>query len=129
MINKQFVSEALKSCITMDTKPDRIRNKSSSCQDSAVSMLIHDIFGGKILKTRKKKGWHFYNMIDGERIDFTASDIEKPADDKTFEDIPSTPDETSGYFDKIDYSVFFIRFVRAFEEAVGLDNFRSGITI
>jgi hypothetical protein len=83
--------------------------------------LIHDIFGGEILKTHKKKGWHFYNRINGERIDFTRSKKRKSLSDKSFEDIPSNPDETNKYLSQEDYSNFFMRFVRTFEEAVGLD--------
>jgi len=89
-----------------------------------LEVKIHDIFGGEILKTHKKKGWHFYNRINGERIDFTRSEMGKSSEDNRFEDIPSTPDETYNYFQEEDYSTYFMRFVRAFEEAVGLDKYQ-----
>src|ERR1035437_7277495 len=92
-----------------------------------LSLLIHDIFGGEILKTHTKKYWHFYNRIDGERVDFTSSKNGKSTIANSFEDIPSTPDETHDYFDQVDYSTFLMRFVRAFEETVGLDKYRSGL--
>ena len=91
---------------------------------SLVSLLIHDVFGGEILKTHEKAGWHFYNRIEGKRLDFTSKDIGKMTDDVQFEDIPTTPDEINNYFEKEDYSVFFMRFIRAFEEAVGLDKYK-----
>jgi hypothetical protein len=90
--------------------------------------LIYDIFGGEILKTPHKRGWHFYNRIDGERIDLTGYENQKSIDSYKFQDIPSTPAETSGYFDKIDYLTFLIRFVRAFEEAVGLKQYSESLT-
>jgi hypothetical protein len=49
-------------------------------------------------------------------------------DEKRFEDIPSTPDETSGYIDKTDYSTFFMRFVKTFEEKVGLGRQKYGLS-
>ena len=44
-----------------------------------------------------------------------------------FEDLPSNPDETHNYFIQEDYLSLFNRFIRAFEEAVGLDKQRHGI--
>lgn len=113
MFNKNVVYKALKRTQTPD-----------SAQDTLISLLIHDIFGGEILKTHKKHNWHFYNRIDGERVDFTKNSTEV----NSFEDIPSTPAETYDYIDTVDYSTFFLRFVRVFEETVGLEKYRSGFT-
>jgi len=127
MFYKNVVQEVLRRCLTMDRRPGRPRATPVIVQDSEISTLIHDVFGGEILKTHEENGWHFYNRIDGERIDFTLSDTEKSANEIKFEDIPTTTAETSGYFDGTDYSTFFMRFVKAFEETVGLGNFRLGV--
>ena len=42
-------------------------------QCNVTSLLIEELFGGRILKTRYREGFHFYNEIDGCRYDFTAS--------------------------------------------------------
>ena len=44
----------------------------------------------------------------------------KSIEDNRFEDLPSTPGETYNYFEEDDYSSFYIKFIRAYEEAVGL---------
>jgi hypothetical protein len=93
-------------------------------QDSLISVLVHDVFGGEILKTHRNNGWHFYNRVDGLRIDFTKTEIGKSSNDIYFEDIPSTPDETSSYFEKEQYSSFLMNFVRTFEEMVGLNKYK-----
>ena len=93
-------------------------------QDSLISLLVHDVFGGEILKTPAKKGWHFYNRVDGLRIDFTRSELGKSSNQNHFEDIPATPDETSSYFEKEQYSSFLMNFVRNFEEIVGLNKYQ-----
>lgn len=113
MFNKKLVYQAL----------ERTKTGLEKGGDSLVSLLIHDVFGGEILKTHLRKNWHFYNRIDGEIVDFTK----KKTPRKNVEDIPSTPDETCAYLDQVDYSTFFERFVRAFEEIVGLDNYRAGL--
>lgn len=125
MIDRMVVQEALKRSWELDNNPGFTPVNPEEGQDSLISLLIHDIFGGEILKTHKKKGWHFYNRIDGERIDFTGSEMSKFSEENRFEDIPSTPDETYSYFEQEDYSTFLMRFVRAFEEAVGLEKYRS----
>ena len=127
MFNKMVVYEALKRSMTSESNRRLTPDNQTKGQDSLISLLIHDIFGGEILKTHTKKYWHFYNRIDGERVDFTSSKNGKSTIANSFEDIPSTPDETHDYFDQVDYSTFLMRFVRAFEETVGLDKYRSGL--
>lgn len=121
MFNKIIVYKAIKRCLT----PDSNRILIAGNQDSLISLMIHDVFGGEILKTHKKKNWHFYNRIDGERVDFTRLKTGKSTKASSFEDIPSTPKETYDYFDLVDYTTFFTKFVNAFEEAVGLDKYQS----
>ena len=129
MFDRMVVQEALKHTWTLDNNPGLTPdNHPADGQSSETSLLIYDIFGGEILKTHKKKGWHFYNRVNGERIDFARSEMGKSSEDNRFEDIPSTPDETYNYFEHEDYSTFFMRFVRTFEEAVGLEKYRHNIT-
>jgi len=124
MVNKVVVYEALMRSETLESDSGLSSSPKPGGQDSLISLLVHDIFGGEILKTHKNKNWHFYNMIDGERVDFSKTG--KPVDKNRFEDIPSNPDDI--FCDQADYSTFFMRFVRAFEESVGLDKYRTGLT-
>ena len=59
-------------------------------QCNVTSLLIENLFGGRILKTRYREGFHFYNEIDGRRYDFTASQFTAPVD---YDDIPSSRKE------------------------------------
>jgi hypothetical protein len=128
MFNRMVVQEALKNSLAIDNSPALTPERSDASQNKVISLLIHEIFGGEILKTHMRKGWHFYNRIDGERIDFTQTEILKSNEKTIFEDIPSTPDETQNYFEQEDYSTFFMRFVMAFEEAVGLEKCHPGFS-
>jgi hypothetical protein len=119
MVDKKIVYRALKNSWTPDGPAEN--------QDSLISLLVHDVFGGEILKTPEKKGWHFYNRIDGKCIDFTVSDKIKSAANR-FQDIPASPDETFAYVEQVEYSTFLMKFVRVFEEYIGLEKFRPGFS-
>lgn len=98
----------------------KIQQLSAEDQDSIISVLIHNIFGGEILKTKRKGGWHFYNRIDGIRLDFSKPDFGKSSETQQFEDIPASEEETASGFEAEQYSVFFVKFIGFFEEIVGL---------
>jgi hypothetical protein len=122
MKNQIHIREALKQTWAMDHKLQKNTPIPIKGQDKEVSLLIHDIFGGEILKTSEKKGWHFYNRIDGERIDFSDSETENLPKEVHFEDILSSPEETNPFVEPVDYSRFYTKFIRAFEEIIGLRN-------
>ena len=58
------------------------------------ALVVHDRFGGEILKTDVNGAWHFYNRIDGKRVDFTGmSQFDSPIG---YDDVPSSRDEALG---------------------------------
>ena len=59
-------------------------------QCSVTSLVIQDELGGKILKTDVNGAWHFYNRIDGRRVDFTMSQFDSPIG---YDDLPSNRQE------------------------------------
>jgi hypothetical protein len=121
MFYSTVVKKALKRCLAKDSKSGR-SVKDDYRQNNLIPLVIHDIFGGEILKTSNEKGWHYYNRIDGERLDFTEPD--NSYRENQFEDLLSSPDEIVNFFPTEDYITFFMRFIKSFEEAVGLKKFR-----
>ena len=59
-------------------------------QCSVTSLVVQDRLGGTILKTRVAGAWHFYNSVNGERLDFTADQFDVPI---VYEDLPARRDE------------------------------------
>lgn len=47
-------------------------------QCGVTALVVQDLLGGEIRKTNTLGGWHFYNYIQGQRYDFTASQFEEP---------------------------------------------------
>ncbi|MEM7506381.1 MAG: hypothetical protein AAF415_06520 [Pseudomonadota bacterium] len=54
------------------------------------TLVAHDHLGGEILKTRYGDLWHFYNLIEGQRIDFTECQFDAPI---VYDDVPSDRQE------------------------------------
>ena len=50
----------------------------ASGQCNVTAAVIYDLFGGEILRTRLPDVWHYYNRIDGQRVDFTDSQFSAP---------------------------------------------------
>ena len=59
-------------------------------QCGVTALVAHDRFGGDILKTSVGQSWHYYNRIDGHRIDFTASQFDPTIQ---YDDLPSNRNE------------------------------------
>jgi hypothetical protein len=121
------IERALRCILDQDKISDLAPYNHENPWSYEIAMLIYDIFGGEILKTHYKNDWHFYNRINSSRIDLTKLERDESLSPVVFEDIPSSPDEIHNYFDKEDYLTLLMRFVRAFEEAVGLKKYRSGL--
>ena len=128
MVNSKVVQKALKKTLALENNPGLKSKKPAVDQSGIISQLIYDTFGGEILKTGLEQGWHFYNLIEGKRVDFTRSKIVRSSGSNDFADIPSTPDETINYFEKEDYAALSTRFISAFEEVVGLRKYRINPT-
>lgn len=127
MINRAIIERALRCILDQDKLSDLPPDCNENPWSCEIAMMIFDIFGGEILKTHHKNDWHFYNRINSSRIDLTKIEKDESLSPIVFEDIPSSPEEIHNYFDKEDYLTLLMRFVRAFEEAVGLKKYRSGL--
>jgi hypothetical protein len=67
----------------------------SSGQCAPTAVVIYETFGGEILKTdnvQNVSGLHFYNLIDGQRCDFTADQFDEPIE---YKDITSNVKEAA----------------------------------
>lgn len=59
-------------------------------QCSVTALVICDVFGGQILKTRVGSNFHFYNEIGSRRVDLTSSQFE---DQIKYDDLPASRDD------------------------------------
>jgi len=59
-------------------------------QCGVTALLVQDLLGGEILKTRISDAWHFYNRIAGQRQDLTDSQFPAPIH---YDDLPGSREE------------------------------------
>ena len=59
-------------------------------QCNVTALLIEELFGGRILKTRLQEGYHYYNEIDGYRYDFSDSQFTSQVE---YDDLQSSREE------------------------------------
>ncbi len=119
-----IVREALRRAMPPAEKPSGRTGLSDKIRDVEISVLLNDVFGGEILRTPKGKGWHFYNRINDECVDLAGQVFNDSYDYSVHGKNTDSPADTSGYFEQNDYTKFFLRFVIAFEETVGLGKYK-----
>ncbi len=66
------------------------KDNPSAGQCGVTALVVNDLLGGEIKKTKLPDGWHFYNFIKNKRYDFTASQFKEEI---LYMDIPSNRDE------------------------------------
>ena len=81
------VAVALRHSWSVATARQWKKEKPATGQCNVTALLVHDLFGGELLKTTLPDGDHFYNRIDNQRYDFTASQFDRPI---TYDDVPAT---------------------------------------
>lgn len=67
------VSEVLQRCWSVKTSRKWTERNPGLGQCSVSALVVQDWFGGKILKTKVGDAWHFYNEINHQAYDLTAS--------------------------------------------------------
>lgn len=59
-------------------------------QCNVTAVVVQELASGEIVKTPMADGYHFYNLIDNRRHDFTAVQFDRPV---RYEDIPSSRED------------------------------------
>ena len=72
------VQRALRNAWSLSTSSQWTANNPAAGQCNVTALLVHELFGGELLKTPLPAGDHFYNRIEGRRYDFTASQFDQP---------------------------------------------------
>jgi hypothetical protein len=75
---KKIVMDILNKCWSIDTSSKWTAENPARGQCSVTALVVNDIFSGEMMKTKVGDEWHYYNFIDNERVDFTASQFSEP---------------------------------------------------
>jgi hypothetical protein len=81
------VARALSLSWSLDTARQWTATNPAAGQCNVTALLVHERFGGELLKTPLPEGDHYYNRINGRRYDFTESQFAQPI---TYADLPAS---------------------------------------
>jgi hypothetical protein len=80
------IQNALRKAWSLSTASQWTPDNPAAGQCNVTALLIHEFFGGDLLKTPLPAGDHFYNRIEGQRYDFTVSQFDRPI---AYMDVPT----------------------------------------
>ncbi|MCY0887346.1 MAG: hypothetical protein OWQ59_02720 [Alicyclobacillaceae bacterium] len=75
MLHNQLESilRVLEACWSKETSSNYTPDLPSRGQGAVTALFLQDLLGGELLRTRVDQEWHYYNRIDGDRVDCTAT--------------------------------------------------------
>ena len=76
--DEQTVRAALNNSWSIDSAQQWTAENPAAGQCNVTAAVIHDLFGGDILRTRIPEGFHYYNRIDGVVVDLTDGQFTEP---------------------------------------------------
>ncbi|MEM7044223.1 MAG: hypothetical protein AAF543_15545 [Pseudomonadota bacterium] len=78
VFDEHLVRAALDDAWSLETAAQWSAENPANGQCNVTAAVVHDLFGGAILRTRYPTFWHYYNRIDGRRVDLTDSQFSRP---------------------------------------------------
>ncbi|MEM9224006.1 MAG: hypothetical protein AAGB11_16620 [Pseudomonadota bacterium] len=78
IFDEERVRVALEEAWSLNTAKQWTKENPANGQCNVTSAVIHDLFGGEVLRTRYPTIWHYYNRIEGKRCDLTDSQFVRP---------------------------------------------------
>ncbi|MDJ1477363.1 hypothetical protein QBX67_19520 [Bacillus sp. LS15-K4] len=76
-VKKKQIYEALIRSWSIETSSKWTSGNPAKGQCGVTALIVQDIYGGEIKKTKTGDMWHLYNFIDGQRFDFTETQFNK----------------------------------------------------
>ncbi len=86
VFDSNAIQEKLRKSWSLATSSKWTMQNPAAGQCNVTSLLVHELFGGELLRTPLVQGDHFYNRIGGVRYDFTEGQFDQPI---PYSDIPA----------------------------------------
>lgn len=92
--NEKGITVKLVKCWSKESSTLWTQENPAKGQCSVTAIVIQEFFGGSIMKTKLESGqFHFYNLINSKRIDFTKEQFPEPLN---YDDVLSSREEAFG---------------------------------
>lgn len=96
------IYEALMKSWSIETSTKWTIENPAKGQCGVTALVVQDIYGGKIKKTKVEEVWHFYNCIAGQRFDFTETQFNERLN---YLDVESNQEEAFADTNEKQYSI------------------------
>ncbi|RXJ04524.1 hypothetical protein DS745_03840 [Anaerobacillus alkaliphilus] len=90
ILQVDMVYKALLNAWSLQSSSKWLEDNPTKGQCGVTALVVNDLLGAEIRKTKLDECWHYYNFIDGERYDFTASQFSEAI---AYTDLPSKREE------------------------------------
>ncbi len=94
------IRDALENAWSIETAKQWSKENPANGQCNVTAAVVQDLFGGEILRTPYPSVWHYYNRINGKRVDLTDSQFIRPG--ARFEAPEQYEDQMSTWDDAMD---------------------------
>ena len=84
------LQSALEQAWSIETSTKWLSDDPARGQCSVTALVVQDVLGGELAKTDVDGAWHFYNFVNGKRLDFSVSQFPNPV---SYTDLPTNRDE------------------------------------
>lgn len=110
-VQVEQITKALLKSWSLESSSKWRKDNPAKGQCGVTALVIHDLLGGEIMKTQLPDGWHFYNVMNNKRYDFTASQFNENLE---YTDIPSTRAEAYADTNEKQYSYLKQKFLETY---------------
>ena len=114
MIDTIQLFKIFKKCWSIESSSKWEESSPWKGQCSVTALVVHDHFGGKILKTNIDGQWHFYNKIKNQVFDLTSEQFNEKIN---YQNIESTAEEALLDTSKKQYKYLKEQFARHYLQA------------
>ncbi|MGG0289896.1 hypothetical protein ABEY30_16995 [Bacillus pacificus] len=101
-IKRKRIYEALIKSWSIETSSKWTIENPAKGQCGVTALIIQELCGGEIRKTKIGEVWHFYNIVDEKRYDFTRSQF---SEELNYMDIESNREEAFADTNEKQYSM------------------------
>ncbi|MED3021187.1 MULTISPECIES: YunG family protein [Bacillus cereus group] len=106
------IYEALVKSWSIETSSKWTIKNPAKGQCGVTALVVQDIYGGKIKKTKVGEVWHFYNCIVGQRFDFTETQFNGRLN---YLDVESNREEAFADTNEKQYSILKEKIMKEFK--------------
>ena len=111
-VQRKQIYEALIKSWSIETSSKWTMENPAQGQCGVTALVVQDIYGGKIKKTKVGEVWHFYNCIAGQRFDFTETQFNERLN---YLDVESNREEAFADTNEKQYSILKEKIMKEFK--------------